>query len=109
MERWPLIPKAELLASSALHPSDQSMARLLRNRRAPPLPDSRRGRPSSAAQFVQGSAEQPAVRDAEAPTCAGIGDPDQTAHICVDCAVCLCAEEKFIKMPEFALASDLWL
>ena len=41
--------------------------------------------------------------------CAGIGDPDQTTHICGDCAVCLCAEEKFIKMPEFALANDLWL
>ena len=41
--------------------------------------------------------------------CVGIGDPDQTAHICVYAAVCLCAEEKFIKMPEFALANDLWL
>ena len=41
--------------------------------------------------------------------CAGIGDPDQTAHICLDCALCLCAEEKFIKMPEFGLANDLWL
>ena len=41
--------------------------------------------------------------------CAGIGDPDHAARICIDCAVCLCAEEKFIKMPEFALATDLWL
>ncbi|CAK0903594.1 unnamed protein product, partial [Prorocentrum cordatum] len=113
MERWPLIPKAEVLASSVLHPSDHSMARLLHARRIPLLPDSRQGRPSSDAQPVhqrgqQGSNEQPAVRDVGAPMCAGIGDPDQTAHICHDCAVCLCTEEKFIKMPEFAPASDLW-
>ena len=114
MEGWPLIPKAELLASSVLHPSDHSMVWLLHTRRTPLLPDSRQSRPSSVAQPVhqrgqQGSAEQPAVRDVGAPMCAGIGDPDQTAHICVDCAVCFCAEEKFIKMPEFALANNLWL
>ncbi|CAK0810017.1 unnamed protein product, partial [Prorocentrum cordatum] len=113
MERWPLIPKAELLTSSLLRPSDHSMARLLRARRTPLLPDSRQGRPSSAAQPVhqrgqQGSAEQPAARDVGAPMCAGIGDLHQTAHICHVCAVCLCTEEKFIKMPEFALAGDLW-
>ena len=114
MDRWPLIPKAELLASSVLHPSDHSMVWLLHTRRTPLLSDSRQRRPSSVAQPVhqrgqQCSAEQPALRDVGAPMCAGIGDPDQTAHICVDCAVCLCAEAKFIKMPEFALANDLWL
>ena len=41
--------------------------------------------------------------------CAGVGDPDQTAHICFDCAGCLCVDDKCIKMPEFALANDFWL
>ena len=114
MDRRPLIPKAELLASSVLHPSDHSMAWLLHTRRTPLLPDSRQGRPSSAAQPVhqrgqQGSVEQPAVRDVGAPMCAGIGDPDQTAHICFDCAISVCVDEKLLKMPEFALANDLWL
>ena len=117
INRRPLIPKAELLASSVLHPADHSMAWLLHTRRTPLLPDSRKARPNSAEQLVrqeaQGSAEQPAVRNAGptvgAPTCAGVGDPDKTAHICFDCAVCLCVEDKLIKMPEFALANDLWL
>ena len=101
MDRRPLIPQAELLASSVMHPFDHSMVWLLHTRRTQLLPDSRQSRHSSA--------EQPAVRDVGSPMCAGIGDPDQTAHICLDCAVCLCAEQKFIKMPEFALANDLWL
>ena len=113
MDRRPLIPKAELLASSVLHPADHSMAWLLHTRRTPLLPDSRKVRPSSAEQPVhqeaQGSAEQPAVRNAGEPTCAGMGDPDQTARICFECAGCLCVEDKLIKMPEFALANDLWL
>ena len=43
------------------------------------------------------------------PSCAGVGDRDQTAYICYRCAVCLCVEDKLIKMPEYALANDLWL
>ena len=113
MDRRPLIPKAELLASSVLHPADHSMAWLLHTRRTPLLPDSRMLRPSSAEQpvhqEVQGRAEQPAVRNAGEPTCAGIGDPDQTAHICFQCAGCLCVDDRLIKIPEFALAKDLWL
>ena len=90
MDRRPLIPKAELLASSVLHPADHSMAWLLHTRRTPLLPDSRKVRPNSAEQPVhreaQGSAEKPAVRNAGEPTCTGIRDPDQTAHICFECA-----------------------
>ena len=114
MDRRPLIPVAELLASSVLHPADHSMAWLLHTRRTPVLPDSRMARSNSAARPVSlegrhGSAEHPAVLDAGAPACAGIGDPDRTAHICFDCASCLCVDDKLIKMPEFALAKDLWL
>ena len=90
------------------------MAWLLHSRRTPLLPDSRGPRFNSAGQPVRevetlGSAEQPAARDVISPSCAGIGDPDQTARICFHCATCLCVEDKFIKMPEYALANDLWL
>jgi hypothetical protein len=114
MDRRPLIPKAELLASSVLHPADRSLAWLLHTRRTPLLPNSRTARPNSAAQPVhqgglQGSAAQPAALDVGAPMSAGVGDPDETAHICFDCASCLCVDDQCIKMPEFALANDLWL
>ena len=56
-----------------------------------------------------GSAEQPAARHTASLSCAGIGDPDQSARICFDCAVCLCVDDKLIKMPENALANDLWI
>ena len=114
MDRRPLIPKAELLASSVLHPADHSLAWLLHTRRTPLLPDSRTSCLNSAEQPVRkeenpGSAEQPAARHAASSSCAGIGDPDQTACICFDCAVCLCVDDKLIKMPEYALANDLWI
>ena len=90
------------------------MAWLLHSRRTPLLPDSRGPRSNSAGQLVRevetlGSAEQPAARDVISPSGAGIGDPDQTARICFDCAGCLCVDDKLIKMPEYALANDLWL
>ena len=90
------------------------MAWLLHSRRTPLLPDSRGPRFNSAGQPVRevetlGSAAQPAARDVISPSCAGIGDPDQTACICFDRAGCLCVEDKLIKMPEYALANDLWL
>ena len=56
-----------------------------------------------------GSAEQPAARHAASSSYARIGDPDQTARICFDCAACLCVDDKLIKMPEYALANDLWI
>ena len=53
----------------------------------------------------QSSAEQPASQH----KCAGVGDSDAVAHICYDCAVCLCVGDKLIKMPRFALANCMWL
>ena len=53
----------------------------------------------------QSSAEQPAAQH----KCAGVGDIDATAHICYDCAMCLCVEDKLISMPPFACANGMWL
>ena len=107
MERRPLIPKAALLASSVLHRADHSMAWLLDSRRTPLRPDSRGRRFISEGQ-VLGSAEQPAARDAISPSCAGIGDPDQTAHTCCECSGCF-ASKTFSPTCESRSANDLWL
>ena len=50
------------------------------------------------------SAAQPTLHH----TCAGLGNK-AVAHICYDCATCLCVDDKLIKMPKFALANLLWL
>ena len=64
----------------------------------------------------QGSAEQPAAQSSVSAAqpglqykCAGVGDSDAVAHICYDCATCLCVDDKLIKMPRFALANGVWL
>jgi len=81
---------------------------LLHSRRVPLVPDSRRA--------PYASAEQPATRSSSSAAqpvlqhkCAGVGDIDAVAHICYDCATCLCVEDKLIKMPRFALANAMWL
>ena len=55
------------------------------------------------------SSGQPAAHHVISLPCDGVGDPDQTTHICFDCATCLCVDDKLIKMPEYALANDIWL
>ena len=40
-EKFPLIPKEHLYASSVLHPKDEGMSWLLHTRRVPMVPDSR--------------------------------------------------------------------
>ena len=60
---------------------------------------------SQLPQDADGSAAQPARRY----RCAGVGDPDEVAWICFDCATCLCVEEALVKMPEYALSNKLWL
>ena len=42
-------------------------------------------------------------------SCAGVGDRDAVAHICYDCAMCLCVDDKLIKMPRYALANQMFL
>ena len=96
-EKFPLIPQDHLYASSVLHPNDEGMSWLLHTRRVPMVPDSRR--------VPQNSAEQPVSQH----KCAGVGDIDAVAHICYDCADCLCVDDKFITMPRFALSNAMWL
>ena len=119
-DNFDLIPQEHLYASSVLHPHDEAMSWLLHSRRVPLVADSRRvpssssaaqpatSSSSSAAQPVtpsSWSAAQPALRH----KCAGVGDIDAVAHICYDCATCLCVEDKLIKMPRFALANAMWI
>ena len=107
-KKFPFIPQEHLYASSVLHPEDEGMSWLLHTRRVGLVPDSRRA-PSACAEqpatLASSSAAQPAVQH----RCAGVGDVDAVAHICYDCATCLCVEDKFIKMPRFALANAMWL
>lgn len=103
-----MIPRAELFASSVLHPADDSMAWLLHSRRTPLLPNSRGPCVISQGE-VLGNVEQSSARDAISPSFSGIGDPHETAYICYDCARCLCVEDTHCKMPEYALANGLWL
>jgi hypothetical protein len=96
-ELMPLIPKEHLYASSAIHPEDENMSWLLHTRRVPMQPNSRQPLGSSGAQ--PGSPY----------TCAGVGDPDEVAWICYDCASCFCVDEDLLQLPEYALANLLWL
>ena len=107
-EKFPRIPQEHLYASSVLHPGDEGMSWLLHTRRVPLVPDSRKAPCAGAEQpatLSSGSAARPAVQH----RCAGVGDIDAVAHICYDCATCLCVEDKLIKMPRFALANAMWL
>ena len=86
----------------------ERMSWLLNTRRAPLVPNSRRAPRSSAEQpAAQSSAS--AAQPASQHKCAGVGDSDAVAHICYDCAKCLCVGDKLIKMPRFALANCMWL
>ena len=49
-DKFPLIPKEHLYASSVLHPEDEGMSWLLHTRRVPMVPDSRRALQSNAEQ-----------------------------------------------------------
>ena len=73
------------------------MSWLLHTRRVPMVPNSRRAPQNSAEQAVSQH------------KCAGVGDIDAVAHICYNCADCLCVDDKFITMPRFALSNAMWL
>lgn len=77
------------MVSSVLHPNDEGMSWLLHTRRVPMVPNSRKA--------PQSSAEQPAAQSSASADqlisqhkCAGVGNIDEVAHICYDCATCLC-------------------
>ena len=85
---WPLIPAAELHASSVQHPDDLSMRWLLHNRRVQCGP---------ASDVVQ-LAEPQAL-----PRSAGVGLKDATVWMCKLCVQGLCQEQP--QMPPLALAN----
>ena len=98
----PRIPQEELYASSVVHPADPSMQWLLHTRRVPLRRDDSVAQP---ALQREASAAQP---DSPHP-CAGVGNPDEKAWICYECACCLCVDDKLVKVPQFALANLMWL
>ena len=73
---------------------------MLANSRKAPL-----CRVEQPAQEGADRAAQPVAQSA----CAGVGDRDAVAHICYDCATCLCVDDKLIKMPRYALANQMFL
>ena len=79
------------------------MCWLLHTKRVPMLANSRK----APLCRVEG-ADRPAQPVSQS-SCAGVGDRDAVAHICYDCATCLCVDDKLIKMPRFALANQMFL
>ena len=77
VSQWPLIPTAELHASSVQHPDDSSMRWLLHSRRVPCLPS------GDVAQLAKPGA---------LPRCAGVGEKDATVWCCKLCAEALCTQ-----------------
>ena len=82
-ERWPLIPKQELVHSAVKHPYHREMRWLLHTRRITML-------------------ENQICTDA-----AGIADPNATCLLCLDCLRDIFKKKP--RMPKYALATDFWL
>ena len=113
-------PLEELHASSVQHPRFPHMRWLLHTKRVPVQKDSEGGSSAGAAEHAknetegaQGAAEHMptgAIRAEGAagarPPCAGVGDPEQTAWLCHECAAHLCRLDP--KMPPQALANWNW-
>ena len=95
IERWPLIPRAELHASSVQHPDDTSMRWLLNTQRV---------KRHLHACDKAGGVAQPA---GSVPPSAGIGEKKATAYMCKCCVDHLCISKP--KMPPLALANDFFL
>ena len=93
--RWPLIPVAELHASSIQHPLHPEWRWLLHSRRVP----------------VQAVASEEASNVAQLaddrPRCTGIGDEDCHVWSCWDCLMDVVAQKP--KMPVNACANDNWI
>ena len=97
-ERWPLIPKEELHASSIQHPAhadDPHWRWLLHTRRVPVLQSSPNG--------IAGGMEAVVV-----PPCAGVGDPNGVTWACWDCICSLCGKNPR-QQPLFGLTNDNWI
>ena len=120
-DRWPLIHKEELHASSVQHPAhldDPHWRWLVHTRRVPvlqPSPDSVAGGASQpvvlqpSPDSVAGGASQPVETEApEVPPCAGVGDPDGVAWACWDCICSLCGKNPK-QQPLNGLTNDNWI
>ena len=94
MASWPLIPKAELHASSVQHPLHAEMRWLLHTRCVPVL-----SRTPTA-----GASEDGVLEDR--PPCAGIGDIDRKVWLCMPCAASLCCVKLF--RPKYGLCNWNW-
>ena len=90
-ERWPLIPKPELFASSVVHPTFPDMKWLLHTRVVP----------------MQNNSFGCRGNNQEEPGSAGLGDPNTFAYLCNMCATKLC--KKHPSMPAPCLANDMWV
>ena len=95
--RWPLIPFAELHASSVQHPEHPEWRWLLHSRRVPV-------EAAAEAPLGTGGASQPAD---DRPRCAGVGDADGLVWACWECVNDLCGRKP--KMPLNALVNDNWI
>jgi hypothetical protein len=94
IEKWPLIPQAELHASSVQHPEDISMRWLLHSRRV-----TRKPRTPDAGGGAQAAGSL--------PPSAGIGDEEAPVWMCKSCVDHLCIQHP--KMPPLALANWMFL
>ena len=94
IKKWPLIPQAELHASSVQHPDDNSMRWLLHSRRV-------------ERKLPQLATSNAAQSDESLPPSAGIGDKDSSVWMCKSCIDHLCT--KHPKMPPLALADCMFL
>ena len=88
IKNWPLIPAAELHASSVQHPDDLSMRWILHTRRV---------------KCVLPSDVTEQVFTEVFPQCAGVGGKDESVWCCRQCVQSLCTEQP--KMLPLALAN----
>ena len=104
----PLVPAEELHASSVQHPSFPEMRWLLHTKRVPVLQGGvcggSGGQGAAEHGLTGGTAAEPSA--ASRPPCAGVGDREQTAWLCHECAAHLCRTDP--KMPPQALANWNW-
>ena len=103
--RWPLIPVAELHASSVQHPSHPDWRWLLHVRRVPVKPFAEKPDCDASQLADTLTSDAPPGHDTR-PRCAGIGDENNLVWTCWDCLQDLGAKKP--KMPVYACANDNW-
>ena len=100
-ERWPLIAREELHASSVEHPENKTWRWLLHVRRVPVVAASTGAiHPGACSSSLQPG-------DDDRPPCAGIGDPAGLVWTCWDCLRDIAAKKPI--MPLNACANDNWI